>query len=72
MTQAVIQSKLNQLQIELKLLRSFVIGIIGKDPEGEYRPEFVKKMLKITREKPIHTFTSKKEFLAHLHGKSEK
>ncbi len=31
----------------------------SKDPEGEYQPEFVRKVLKAEKEKPKHTFNSK-------------
>ena len=55
-----------KLQEEIKLLRSFVIGIAGKDKEGEYKTEFVRKILRFTREKPKHTFKDKKSFLAHF------
>ena len=34
------------LEKEVKMLRSFVISIVGKDPEGDYRPEFVRKALR--------------------------
>jgi hypothetical protein len=36
------QTTITDLQQEVGLLRSFVIGLAGKDREGKYRPEFVK------------------------------
>jgi len=45
MSKVINNSKINIAQ-ELTLLRSAVIGLIGKDPEGEYKPEFVKKVLR--------------------------
>lgn len=51
---------------ELALLRSAVISIVGKDPEGEYRPEFVEEMFATLSDKPEFTFTSQKQFLEHL------
>ncbi|OGY25924.1 MAG: hypothetical protein A2Z11_02085 [Candidatus Woykebacteria bacterium RBG_16_43_9] len=55
-----------QLKEEVKLLRSFVIGIAGKDAEGEYRPEFVEKILVALKGKPTHKFESAKSFLSQL------
>lgn len=51
---------------EVKLLKSFIIGIAGKDKEGDYRPEFVQRILRASREKPKHTFSDAKEFLEKL------
>lgn len=31
----------------------------GKDPEGEYRPEFVERVLKAAKEKPKYNYDSK-------------
>ncbi|OHA43072.1 MAG: hypothetical protein A3G03_00945 [Candidatus Taylorbacteria bacterium RIFCSPLOWO2_12_FULL_44_15c] len=55
MSKVINNSKINITQ-ELTLLRSAVIGLIGKDPEGEYRPEFVKKVLKSMQKKPTMVF----------------
>ena len=38
MTTKALQQKTNELEKELALLRSFVIGQFGRDPEGEYNP----------------------------------
>lgn len=51
---------------EIKLLRSFLIGITGKDKEGNYRPEFVKRILKAAREKDRFVFRDKDSFISHL------
>ena len=51
---------------EVELLRSLVIGILGRDKEGEYRPEFVKKILGSVREKAPHSFKNGKSFLKHF------
>ncbi|MCK4781517.1 hypothetical protein KAS79_01145 [Candidatus Parcubacteria bacterium] len=68
MAQALLDNKLqmSRLQEEVKILRSFVIGIAGKDKEGEYKPEFVKKILKASQEKPEHRFKDKKSFLSMI------
>lgn len=51
---------------EVKLLRSALIGCIGKDAEGEYKPQFVKKILRDARENGKHVFKGKKLFLDSL------
>lgn len=50
------------LQREINLLRSFVIGCIKKDKEGKYRPKFVKEVFQALREKAEYTFEDKKSF----------
>ena len=55
-----------ELQKEVKLLRSFVIGFVGKDREGEYRPEFVRKILQAVTHKATHTFQNPQSFLRDL------
>ena len=54
------------LREEIKALRSFIIGVLGKDSEGEYKPDFVRKVLKAAREKAIFTFRNKKDFLKQI------
>jgi len=62
--------KLNQnsfnLKEEISTLRSFIIGILGKDQEGEYRPEFIRKVLKAAREKAVFAFKNKGDFLKQV------
>jgi len=54
------------LEKEVELLRSFVIGIAGKDKEGEYKPEFVDRVFRALKEKPEFKFTGSKPFLHQL------
>ena len=54
------------LRQEVALLRSAVIGLIGEDPEGKYRPEFVRSTLAALRRKPTHRFSSPENFLKEL------
>jgi hypothetical protein len=63
---SIYKPQLSKLEREIKLLRSFLIGIVGKDPEGNYRPEFVKKILKAAREKKEFVFRNKSSFLSRL------
>jgi hypothetical protein len=47
-----IEKQLNNLNQHMAMLRSVVINVIGeKDPEGEYKPEFVGRMLKLMSRK---------------------
>lgn len=57
------------LQKEVELLRSFVIGRIGKDSEGEYRPAFVRKVMKALSEPSKYEFVNEVSFLQHLKSK---
>ncbi|MDP3726389.1 MAG: hypothetical protein Q8R36_04295 [bacterium] len=60
MTTKTLEKEVGELKKEVKLLRSVVIGIIGeKDPEGEYRPEFVRSVLKAMKEAPAYTYKGK-------------
>ena len=67
------QTTLNKLNHEIKdmkheidMLRSFAISIAGKDPEGEYRPEFVRDILRASKEKATHKFTTPETFLKDI------
>jgi len=56
----------SRVEEEIKLLRSFLIGIAGKDKEGNYKPDFIKKVLKASQEKGKFIFKDKKLFLSCL------
>lgn len=56
----------SSLSHEVEMLRSLAVSLVGRDPEGEYRPEFVRKVLRSVKLRPTHKFTNKKEFLALL------
>jgi hypothetical protein len=64
MTTATVEIK--TLQKEMTLLRSFLIGVAGKDQEGTYRAEFVSRTLDALNDKPAHRFRDAKSFLKHL------
>lgn len=61
-----LHTAISQLQKEMDNLRSFIIGFIGKDKEGTYNPNFVKKILKASREPTAILFKDKKNFLSQL------
>lgn len=60
------QTVITDLQQEVSLLRSFVIGLAGKDREGKYRPEFVRRTLQALKEKATKRFLNPKAFLSDL------
>ncbi|MDO8663853.1 MAG: hypothetical protein Q7K28_03430 [Candidatus Wildermuthbacteria bacterium] len=71
-TQTIVKNEkenIANLQQEIELLRSFVVGIAGKDGEGNYRPEFVRKVLKASKEKGEFIFKNGKSFLSRLRKK---
>lgn len=51
---------------EITLLRSAVINLIGRDTEGEYRPEFIKSTLAALSQKATKRFISPKQFLTSI------
>lgn len=54
------------LEQEVKMLRSFAVSIVGRDIEGAYRPEFVRKIARAAKRTPTRTFKNTKTFLAEL------
>ena len=54
------------IQRELKTLRSFIIDYLGKDKEGEYHPDFVKKVIKANSEDTSFIFRDKQSFLKKI------
>ena len=70
MTTQTLVRKLNKevstLQKEMMEVKKALFAV-SRDPEGEYRPVFVKKMLKrMASRGPVYRFTSKEEFLRHV------
>ena len=57
MTTKTLEKQVNELKREVKLLRSAFIGITGKDPEGDYRPDFIKRIKKAGLEKATYRYT---------------
>lgn len=56
-------------EIKQELLEEFVFPILRdlKDAEGEYKEEFVKKILKASKEKSSYVYNPKK-FLKQIRG----
>jgi hypothetical protein len=61
-----LNTDISHLQKEIKFLRSFIIGMIVKDKEGEYKAEFVKKITRASQTETCRCFKDKKTFLAQL------
>ena len=63
MTTTTIQKLKRELKQELKqeLMKEFIAPLLreARDPEGEYRPEFIRRVLKAEIEKPKYRFNSK-------------
>jgi hypothetical protein len=54
------------LKKEIAMLRSLAVSLVGRDTEGEYRPEFVEKVLRTTPQKSLKKFTTPAAFLREL------
>lgn len=70
MTTATLVKKLNKkvetLERDVQRLKEVVL-ISPHDPEGEYRPAFVRKVLRRMNERgPVYRFTTKEAFLKHV------
>ena len=65
------KSEIHKLRTEVAALRSYIIGVVGRDVEGGYRPEFVRQVLADSEEKSVATFASPDQFL-NLLDKTEK
>lgn len=69
MTQAILEkinSKISQLQAENRFLRSYVIGVLGKDKEGNYKQDFVKKIKRKAEENGEFCFDNSKDFIKNI------
>jgi hypothetical protein len=61
-----LNNELTNLKQKVQIMRSLLIGLVGQDKEGEYRPEFVRKILKAVGEKADFSFRNGKTFLSQL------
>lgn len=60
-----IYKEVKALKEETKILKELVFLIL-KDPEGEYKESFIKKIVKKYRSEPQFVFTDKKDFLKQI------
>lgn len=61
-----LNSEISTIKQDVALLRSLIIGLLGKDTEGNYRPSFVKRILKAAKEKSTRSFSSTENFLSQI------
>lgn len=61
-----LDKEVSTLRKDMEAVKEMLLATY-RDPEGEYRPAFVKKMLKRMASKgPVYSFTTKGEFLRHV------
>ncbi|MBI3630762.1 MAG: hypothetical protein HY221_00260 [Candidatus Sungbacteria bacterium] len=74
MTTATRVRKLNReigvLQKDIREIKKVVFAPV-LDPEGEYRPSFVRKILAREKEPAAYRFTTKEDFSRQLHGRKK-
>ena len=74
MTTATLVKKLSKqvetLQRDMQSIKKVVFAL-PRDPEGEYRPSFVKKILAREKEPTTYSFTTNEDFLRQLHGRKK-
>lgn len=61
--------KVLQLEKEVDLLRSAVVGLVGRDEEGDYRPAFVKRIWQAVDQPPVYEFKDADSFANHLRSR---
>lgn len=60
-----LNNEVSTLRRDLETVKKILFAAY-RDPEGEYRPSFVKKMLKREKGHPMYRFTTKETFLKHV------
>ena len=74
MTTATLIRKLNKemgiLQKEVREIKKAVFAPVS-DPEGPYRPSFIKKILAREKEPAVYRFTTKEDFVRQLHARKK-
>lgn len=74
MTTQTLVRKLNKEVSTLRKDMEIVKGVLlaaYRDPEGEYKKGFVKKMLEREKERPRYRFTTREAFLKHVYGRKK-
>lgn len=54
------------LKKEVAFLRSLLSSIAIRDKEGNYKTNFIKKIIKASQEKPNYVFKGSQQFLSQL------
>ncbi len=60
------RNKIDSVLEEIGLLKSVIIGWIGKDKEGDYNPEFIDNVINSSKDKQVFKFADKRSFLNQL------
>jgi hypothetical protein len=62
-----LEKKVDNLAREVAALRTIVLRVVReRDPEGEYKPEFVRAVLKAAKGKPAYEYKAKGDLLKQL------
>ncbi len=61
---------LEDISQEVASLRSFVIGLAGKDSEGDYNPKFAKRIYDAEKSSIAGRFTNASDFITRLQQNS--
>ena len=62
------REEFNGIQRDVRVLRSLLIGVVGEDREGAYRPALVRELLAASAEQPTRRFRNAKHFLDDIAG----
>ncbi|OGF49859.1 hypothetical protein A3G55_04120 [Candidatus Giovannonibacteria bacterium RIFCSPLOWO2_12_FULL_44_25] len=62
-----IYHEVKELRKETEFLKSAVLLVL-RDPEGEYKPSFVRRILRLAAERPkkLYRFTAPENFIKHV------
>ena len=58
--------EVKKIKRDIRSLRSFFISMVGEDPEGNYKPQFIEKMIKAMDDKPLYAYTGSGSLLKQL------
>lgn len=74
MTTSTLVRKLNKdvstLRKDMEIVKNILVSVY-RDPEGEYKESFVKKILARSAEKAPYRFTTKEAFLERVYGRKK-
>ncbi len=69
MTTKVLEKTVRTLSREVASLRSILIEVVSnRDDEGEYKPEFIREILRAKHEKPTLSYDGKGSLLKQIRG----
>ncbi len=65
-----IDKEVSTLRKDMEVVKS-MLAAVYRDPEGEYKKSFIKKMLVRAKEKPKYRFTTREAFLEQVYGRKK-